>query len=450
MHDTFRRLVTFFFCLLTGGYLIQAFSPLRINTDAYTLLSMAVSAYQGNGYLVDGHSAKLPIGYPFLVETLLHAGLASSMSLVLLNLVCLFAGLLAWHVWFKMNETSALTIMPIAFVLSSWVMVKHVTLPLTELLYFAVSSFSLFFACLFFRERGPKMWWWFTASTLLAYLAFQCRSVGIVFFPVLALTALCHPTIFAGLVLRRKLRYVIVSSLVVSLFVIIIIKKTGLQLVTREGYVYDVLQSLIQQRASNVFIQNLLYRILEFGEVFSNMPSSQAPQFLLIFYLVGLVAWMVVLYGAYRLYPCKPFFPLLLYFVSYAALMLAWPFYDPRYWLPLLPVLIIMLLTAVKDLESHWPPARFAFRLYMVVFFVLGSAALLISTRVSLSGKDFSEVFGKRGERRMSYRFAFNNGEYVDMSKVDTGTVRLLRIFEPLATTKSEQEEGQQPDTAGR
>jgi hypothetical protein len=38
------------------------------------------------------------------------------------------------------------------FVLSSWVMVKHVTL-LTELTYFDLSSVPLFSLCLFYRQE---------------------------------------------------------------------------------------------------------------------------------------------------------------------------------------------------------------------------------------------------------------------------------------------------------
>jgi hypothetical protein len=92
-----QHLLAAYLLLLANIYLLQAFSPLRINTDAYRLLSMAVSAYEGRGYLVDGHQDLIPLGYPFIVKTLLHMGLASSMMLVLLNLLGLTIGLAVLH-----------------------------------------------------------------------------------------------------------------------------------------------------------------------------------------------------------------------------------------------------------------------------------------------------------------------------------------------------------------
>jgi hypothetical protein len=453
MNNFRRRIVAICLCLLVGGYLIQIFSPLRINTDSYTLLSMAVSAYQGAGYLVDGKPAQFPIGYPFLVKTLLQIGLASSLTLVLFNLVNLFAGLMVWRVWLKSDNVSARPFLLIALILSSWVMVKHVTLPQTELFYFGVSHLSLLFAWLFYKEGSRRMWLWFAASTALAYVAFRCRTIGVVFFPMLAITALSHPAIasFVRPVLKRKSSYAygMIGALIVLIPATIMVRKAGPGIATRGSYLFDLLQTYAQHSSIKLFVQNFLYRVLEFGEIFCNMPANRAPQMLLAVYLVGLAAWSAVLYGAYLLFRDKSFLPILIYFILYVTVLLIWPYYDPRFWLPLLPILLYMSLKAMKGLENRWSLTRFAFRAYIVWFIFLGGAALLISSRVSLSGKDFSEVFGQ-GDNKMSYRFAFRNGQYVDMSKVDERTVRLLRIFEPLAASNPEQEEGRQQKTPDR
>jgi hypothetical protein len=445
-----RWLVSGCLSLLAVGYLLQVFSPLRINTDSYRLLSMAVSAYHGEGYFVDGHADHFPLAYPFLVKVLLQTRLASSMALVILNLLCLLVGLWVLHAWSKTQNGSVRTMLPLAFVLSSWVMVKHVTLPLTDLLYFGVSLLSLFFVWLFWRQDGHRKWWSFSTATLLGYFALQCRSVGLTIFPVLAVTALLHRDIapFAARILaKRRYAPVIVCAFVALFFlVVLVVRETGWyesQFMRRGSYFRSLLTSVQRESIVAFFLQNIRYRVLEFGEVFSNVPSSKAAQLLPIQYLVGLMAWCVVLNGAWLLFRTRRLLFLPLYFLSYVAVMLMWPSYDARFWLPLLPVLAVMLLTGADGLVSRWPAVRFASQSYLVGFLVLGIVAILFSTRISLSGKEFSDLYGD-GTARMTYRFAFRNGKDVDMSQVSEGQVRLLRIFEPLADLYPRQEQGQQ------
>jgi hypothetical protein len=66
------------------------------------------------------------------------------MMLVLLNLLGLIVGLAVLRHWCKSQNPFSSETLAMTFVLSSWVMVKHVTLPLAELPYFGLSSLSLF------------------------------------------------------------------------------------------------------------------------------------------------------------------------------------------------------------------------------------------------------------------------------------------------------------------
>ena len=74
---------------------------------------------------------------------------------------------------------------------------------------------------------------------------------------------------------------------------------------------------------------------------------------------------------------------------------------------------------------------------------------MLNSTRTSVAGKEFSEFYGRGEENKMTYRYAFDNGKPVDMSKVNFGMVKVLRVFEPLAAT-NQKEETRSPDELGR
>jgi hypothetical protein len=88
--------------LLIGlAYCLQVVSPLRINTDSYRLLSMAVSANEGHGYLVEGRPDQFPNGYPFLVKVCLQAGIANSATLIGMNIIFYSIGLFRFFVIFS-------------------------------------------------------------------------------------------------------------------------------------------------------------------------------------------------------------------------------------------------------------------------------------------------------------------------------------------------------------
>jgi hypothetical protein len=74
-------------------YGLNVFSQLRLNTDSVALLSMALSAAAGQGYVIDAHSAIFPPGYPWMVSVLYAQGWAYPSSLMLLNLLWLCLGL---------------------------------------------------------------------------------------------------------------------------------------------------------------------------------------------------------------------------------------------------------------------------------------------------------------------------------------------------------------------
>ena len=83
--------------LLVICFALQVFSPLRLNTDAISYLSMADSAAHGGGLLDNGQKTVFPPGYPALLSVLLRIGLAHSWSIVALSLVFLLAGLKALY-----------------------------------------------------------------------------------------------------------------------------------------------------------------------------------------------------------------------------------------------------------------------------------------------------------------------------------------------------------------
>jgi hypothetical protein len=50
--------------VLIAGHLLQLAAPLRLNTDSYRLLSIAVSAVERSGFVVEGRSEQCPTSGP--------------------------------------------------------------------------------------------------------------------------------------------------------------------------------------------------------------------------------------------------------------------------------------------------------------------------------------------------------------------------------------------------
>ena len=65
---------SFFLLLLVFGHSVQLMGPLRLNTDAVTVLSMALSNAEGHGFLEDGAPTVISNGYPWLLSHLLTLG----------------------------------------------------------------------------------------------------------------------------------------------------------------------------------------------------------------------------------------------------------------------------------------------------------------------------------------------------------------------------------------
>jgi len=188
---TNRRLGLCLFSLLIAlclAHVLQLFGPLRLNTDAIVLLSMALSNFQGHGLLDEGAQTVFPPGYPWLVSVLLKADMASSTSLVLLNLTFLAIGLAS--LLYVLRENLGLRWWQSLFVgcctLCSWVFIKHVPLPLSEPLFFALSLVGLALIAKAKRshsEYGAVALFVISWATILA--AIGTRRIGIALMPAL-------------------------------------------------------------------------------------------------------------------------------------------------------------------------------------------------------------------------------------------------------------------------
>jgi hypothetical protein len=424
--------------VLVVGYLLQLATPLRINTDSYRLLSMAVSAAEGHGFVVDGRPDQFPVGYPLVVLGLLKARLANSTTLVFVNLLALASAMiLVWQLVARAGFDVRYRLVVVLATLSSWVVIKHVSIPLSDLPYLGVSIASLACLQMFWGRKGPAKWPWFVGGILIAVAAALIRTIGLALMPAFALSLLLHEDHRS--LLRQGPRRPPAGALLMSAVAVVLLGIVVLLAISRtqwfqgqffrEGsYFSNLIEALKQDEIVAVGVQNVRYRLLEFGEVFVNLPITRAPQLSGLLYLAGSVAWVTVLAGC--LLAFNRWMPVTLYFLSYCLLMLCWPYYGSRFWLPVVPLLAIFTVEAARSIGKDHRTLRWASGSYFALFLALGIVALGFSTRISLSGREFSETFGD-GDNRMTYRYALDNGKPVDIREVDARKVGLLAIFEP-------------------
>jgi len=438
-----EKLLWFALLLLGLAYLAQLATPLRLNTDAYRLLSLAVSSYEGHGFLVDGKPDQFPLLYPLAVRLLLEAGIANAATLVALNLACLAVGLWLLWGWARRLDDEPVALLCLLAVLLSWVGIKHITLPLSEWLYLAFSLLAVGCGVRYHEVCGVGKWAWLGASLLLAILALQTRTVGLTLLPAWLLMAVFHPECRREV--RRLLRHrgvwlaLAAGAAVVVVVVVYVLPATDwyrAQFERKGSYFQNLLLALNKHGPIAFGLRNASFRLEELGSLFVNLPPGLAlrvvPGWGLM--LLGLAGWGVVLRGAWLLVWRGELLPVVLYFLVYMGLMLIWPYADTRFWIPLLPLVALLSLVALRDAATRWQALPWGLGFYLTAYAGLGLLALGYSTYISYSGPEFSETYGD-GSDRMTYRQAHQNGYLVEPQRVDPAKLRLLEIFDPATKT---------------
>lgn len=417
--------------LLLGGaaalHLVQLAGPFRLNTDAIRFLYMA-SEYAATAHFPP---EQLPPGYPIAVALLVRLGLASPFSLALLNLVCFGVGLLAWASvaqrsaqWPRAAVLTGATVF-----LMSWLVVKHAPIPLSEPVFFALSG-----VCLWCGSRARvgsdavSLGWWL-ASLGLAIAALFVRSIGI------ALVLACM--IAAGADAARRLREKAQPGMPPSHRAFV---AAGAALVFGIG-LGGILIGIQDQSArpnsywSNVAFANgsfgqtvsllrtvLVVRLTEIGEIALNLPERFLPAAArAVFVLVGGSAAALALLGIARA-RARLLLPGL-YVLGYAGVLVAWPSPDPRFWLPLLPWLYLMVVEAVP---AGLRAARFR-RAWLITHIGFGALAFAFSTRLTFSGTAFVSRY-TQGTLRASYEAAWKLPPTTDVAP-DELAVRVLAQY---------------------
>jgi hypothetical protein len=420
--------------VLTAGYLLQVFSPLRLNHDAVRLLHIAKAAHETGSYLVDGRAEEFPPGYPTVVRLLLTAGLGRTVWLNSFNLLCLGASLIGWY-WIGRRQTGlspATARLVVCLPLLSWVVVKHAVIPLTDLPYLCLSTFALLFLQRYWSETKKPAWCDLSLAVALAFAALQVRTVGLALIAAIAASVLCHPITLRSIPVRlRPSREMVLGCTAIAALILLALTQTDwLSAHFATGYAANLLAFLRGDSPVSPW-QVLTYRLHEIASLGLNLslPGDQR----LPFAILGLALVLSILAIARSWWHSHR--PWLLYGGFYGGTLLLWPFTDPRFFLPLLPLAGLLIVTAGKIHIAGSPSRQRLAVLGLIFYGLLGLAALSYSTRLSLAGDGFARLYGMP-DARASYAHAFGLPPDPNAPPPHERWLNLLREFEPRAAPR--------------
>jgi hypothetical protein len=359
-------------------FFINCFSPLRIHVDMLRYFAIK-DCLENNCPPTADRADYLPFGYTALLLALSKLGILRSFSIIFINCIYLLGGL------YFVRKVFAYIHSPLflfVLVLLNWTVIKFVDHPLSELQYLFFSLASIF---AFYQYAKNKKIINLLMAFLFAALAFLTRTVG-----VALLAALCLGLIWEfrrqllELISRNKILVAILALCMIA--ILIFSKQLGLNHYT------GVMSKQFQEGLH--FSRILKWHFLEWGELFINTSSIKASSYLPspwgigIFLLAGVICFAGFIYICFIKRNRIPFI-VKAYLFFYLILMFAWPFYDPRFWVPVIPLMAAVIAqTSFQENKAF----RLIASLLLVVYTAFGTVSMVYMTYTSLNRKAFART----------------------------------------------------------
>lgn len=371
--------------LLAATYLLQTVSPLRLDTDSLNYLIMATALADG----VPVPAIGLPIGYSHVVALLDRAGLASAFSFVLLNCLFIAIGLAAvWRIIDRDNDASRRWV--VVFTLLAFPVVKSIAMPMPEATFFGITLVTLALMTKATTSPVPNRIVLLLVCIPFVFVAMSIRVVGAALIPALLWATFAD--YYRRLVTSNSAGHAVIwiAGICVALLALaaVVIGPDRFAYYGREAV-------LIYPRGvtGSAFRAHGTSHLATVGELVVNLPSTKFRGLSTVFVTLG-IASVVGTFAFARL--TRKLAPADVYIGSFVFLLIAWPHSASRLWMPIIPLLI----GYVVRLILRWKPERWSLnlvRVYIAGFVLAGLAAIAFTTRTSLAGNNFSQVYGNAG-----------------------------------------------------
>ena len=402
-------------------YALQMFSPLRLDTDSVVYLTMAASAADGLGYVSHGQTDIFPHGYPALLSLLIRIGADSSAAFIGLNLLFLALGMVCGYRIIRRHVDRNPALFMCGLMAFSFVSIKYVTLAVSDFVFFGILMFTLLSFVRISEARGAQRWLLLAPALLGTAAAIYVRTIGIALVPAL-IWSLIPGASFRDVVERinrSAWRIAIWSSIAITAVAIAV-------LVLGSRYVTELLSNYVNWGVGAALKYNLLSKVREWSELVANIPFSKMPPLLgALVWPVGAAGVALAVYSVLR--RVRSLTPVDVFLIAYILILFVYPANKPRYWLPIL--LLLMWLMRDALLASRWRDSlRWAGAAYALWFMVLGIIALGYSSRITFAGDAFPHRYGD-GKLTATYEAAFEGRAASPLVKRDA--LNVLIRFEP-------------------
>lgn len=393
-------------CLIVLVYLANCLTPFRMHVD--TMRYFAIKERIEVGYAKDADTALdyLPYGYTALLLLLSKIGILKSFTLVLINCLYLFGALFLIKKFFGKSLNTSLFFL---FVLLSWVVIKFTLHPLSEMQYLFFSILSLY---LFYQYTKTKQVLAIAGAFAFAGLAFITRSVGITLIAGL-ITGLCWQYKNELRIFIKKYKFIVVILVLIAFSTILFSKQLGLNHYT------GVFTKQFSDKGVSVGTM-LGWHFSEWAEITINTSGVKIQHYLpgetgkIIFIMAGILVFSAFVYLLYFKRNEVPFI-IKAYLFFYFILMFTWPFYDPRFWVPVLPLMIAILVYFPWPTFSSKIP-RLCIRAISTVYIILGIFSLSYLTFMTFNKKAFARKQAN-GVYRNEYETVFFGKPLSDTAK---------------------------------
>lgn len=418
-NNTLFNSIKILFLAFSAVYLVACLTPLHLHFDSIRYYNIKDCIQLG---CPDGSFAKtdyLPYGYTALLMFLGKFGILNAVSIVLVNCFYLFTGLYFFRKFLPYEKNPWL---PSLIAVFSWVVIKFATHPLSEMQYIFFSMASLYCFHLY-NEKNNYLY--LGLAFALCFATILTRTVGISLAPALILgVAWKHKDSLLQIVRKNK-----------ALLLIVLLAGVAAVFFARQLKIVDytsLLQDSMKQGLGQFLIDNLKNHFTEFTEVFINLSASKVLGFLppsigpALFIAMGIAFFCWFIYLLFAKWTRIPFY-IRAYLLLYTIILMNWPYYDPRFWVPILPLMIYVILQT--PFHRH-KLLMLGGRLYLAAFIALGFAAMVYSLYVGFDKHRFAKSHAS-GDYRNEYEIHFFGKPQSDTAThIDQNVLDLLNKYD--------------------
>lgn len=401
-------------------YLVSCFTPLHIHFDSIRYYNIKDCIEYGCPPDSFAATDYLPYGYTGLLITLSKLGVLNAFSITFVNCLFVFAGL------FFVYKIFVGKVHPFLFAvlaLFNWTVIKFVTHPLSEMQYIFFSGASLY--C-FYLYTQKKSYLHLALAFVFCLLTILTRTVGIALLPALVLGIVWeYRDQLKRVVQKNKL---LIAGVVVVGVAGVIFSASKLKITDYT----NLLKGPLEKGVGNFLGENLKNHFTELTEVFFNTPSSKLMGYLPgsigtgLFVALGVILFGWVMYNTFSKRSSIPFY-IRMYLLFYSVIILNWPYYDPRFWVPVLPLLVVVVLQTPFNSK---PLIKGVSRLYLAGYLALGLFAAAYSLYVGLNKERFAQKQAS-GVYRNEYETKFFGKPQSDTAThIDAEVLNILRKYD--------------------